>query len=505
MSRASNVFGKKTVTNFEGYPAYKRSLEERYLQAVLTNTFGNTFYANTDQLIQQSVELHKEMIATDPVFAAKALVFARNNGYMRLAPLYGLYHLSQLQDENYKGLFDATFERVVRIPSDLTDFLSILEGEGRGQGGRRVKRAVAKFLRDSMTEYWALKYNGRGRGYSLGDVVATSHPVAKDSVQSALFRYVMGRDVDEAEMKESLPQIYAFERLKKAETDEERVHWIHKGRLPYDIVTATVPKPSKAVWEAIMEQMPIFALLRHLNTLDRHGLLEDRKILDYIRLRLTDKETLTNSKILPFRFVSAFNRVGNALVRDALRQAVDLTFDNLPEIKGRTAVFLDCSASMSGEYLQIAATFAFALYRKTGGDGLVWGFNSDVVDLQPSLVDSILSQVSRVYAHGGTDTSAPINQLRMMGEHVDNIVLITDEEQNMGSVFYRGLREYRSQVHENTRAFIINVAPYGNALVPEDDHLTHYVYGWSDQVLQYLSFSTQGYGGLVDRVKSINL
>lgn len=173
MSRAKQLFSVKLsdITNREGYPAYTRPIEEQYVQTLLTNTLGNTFYADNNTLLNESNKLHDKMLEENPEFAAKALVFARNKGLMRLQPIFGLAKLSSVSTE----LFLKVFSQVILIPFDLQDFMVILKSQGRGQGGRAIKRQIAQFL-NTVSEYWAIKYNGRGRGYSLGDIVKTIHP-----------------------------------------------------------------------------------------------------------------------------------------------------------------------------------------------------------------------------------------------------------------------------------------------------------------------------------------
>lgn len=499
MSRARIMFyqyveaEKPTIKNRDGYPAYERSLEEQYLQTLLTNTLGNTFYATKDELLQEATEIHDRMLQADPEFAAKALIFARNEGFMRLQPTFGLAKLAGVQPD----LFTKVFDRVILIPSDLQDFFVILKNLRGGEGGRAVKRTVARWL-NNISEYWAIKYNGRGRGYSLGDIVKTTHPVPKNDRQKALFAYLIGKEYD----TNLLPQVTAFERLKKAETTKDKIAAITEGKLPHEVVTGTV-KPDKDIWNAIVPQMPVFALLRHLNTLSRAGVLEENR--QYITERLTNAEALRKTKILPFRFLNAFEQVEEPWLRDVLRQAVELTFANLPEIPGRTAIFLDVSGSMTGSYVRIGAVFALALFKKTGGNCMFWLFNTDVRQFKPSVYDSILTQAERIRASGGTDTGAPMRLLRETREKVNQIIMITDEQQNTGSPFYRELLLYRKHINPEAKAFIIDIAPYRSAMVPEGDTLTHYIYGWSDQVLQYISFATQGYGGMVNRVRGISL
>ncbi|MEI7024865.1 TROVE domain-containing protein [Paenibacillus sp. y28] len=496
MSVAKKMFASQLPTAFNkhGFPAYTRSEEEQYIQTLLTNTLGSTFYAGAGELLEDAAALHTVMAGKNPEFMAKALVFARNEGLMRLQPLFGLAILSAHRPD----LFAKVFPSVVRIPSDLSDFLTILKGLGRGEGGRAVKRQVNRFLAN-VTEYWALKYNGRGRGYSLGDAIATAHPKPQDLQQQALYRYLRGQEANLA----LLPQVEALEQLKRAETEAEQIAWIGKGRLPYETVTGAI-KPTRAVWEALLYQMPTFALLRHLNALDRAGVFENRTNLDYVAARLTDREALRKSSILPFRFAAAFRQIQRPELRDALREAVELTFGHLPDIGDNTAIFLDVSGSMDGEYLQIGSVFALALYKKTNGSSLFWLFDTEVIHAMPSRHDSILTQADRIHARGGTDTGAPVRGLIKQQKRVDQIIIITDEQQNSGSPFYTELANYRAKINPNVKAFIVDISPYRHAMVPPQDANTFYIYGWSDQVLSYIAQTVKGYRTMVQRVEAIH-
>lgn len=497
MSRATAMFApsvpRPTTANREGYPAYERPLAEQYLQVLLTNTLGNTFYASGERLLTEAEALHDRMAAEDPELMAKALVFARNEGFMRLQPTWGLAKLAGVRPD----LFARAFDHVILIPSDLQDFMTILGSMGRGQGGRAVKRQVARWLNNKLGEYWAIKYNGRGRGYSLGDIVRTVHPKPAGAKQSVLFKYVVHGEC----ARDFFPQIQAFELLKRARTPEQRAELVTEGRLPHEVVTG-VGGLDKACWRALVPQLPFMALLRNLNTLARHGVLDEFREL--IAKRLTNEEALRRARVFPFQFLKAFRQVDIPWVRDVLRQAVEITVSNIPEIPGKTAIFLDTSSSMDGDYVLIGAVFALALYKRTGGNAIFWTFDTRVHPQSPSLMDSVLSQAGRIQADGGTDTSAPIRRLTAGSVPVDNIIMITDEQQTAGSLFYHTLVDYRRKVRP-ARAFVIDVSPYRSAMVPTSDRLTHYIYGWSDVVLRYIPLVCQGYGGMVERVAGIAL
>ena len=99
MGHAKKLFGNLSLSdestlNREGFPAFKRDWKEEYLQMLLCNTMSNTFYADSRELCANALELHRFAADEDPVFMAQSLVYARNEGFMRLQPLVGLAVLS---------------------------------------------------------------------------------------------------------------------------------------------------------------------------------------------------------------------------------------------------------------------------------------------------------------------------------------------------------------------------------------------------------------------------
>ena len=129
-------------------------------------------------------------------------------------------------------------------------------------------------------------------------------------------------------------------------------------------------------------------------------------------------------------------------------------------------------------------------------------FNTKLYDPKPSLYDSIISQAERIEALGGTDTSVGIRHLIENKIVVDNIIIITDEEQNAGSSFNTQLSDYRRKINSDAKVRIVNVSPYANAMNPPEDELTFYVYGWSDAVVSYVANAANGYCTLIDVIEN---
>jgi 60 kDa SS-A/Ro ribonucleoprotein len=468
---------------------------------LLTNTFGSTFYVSQRGVIDEANALHDKLVKTDPEFAAKAMVYARGKGYMRTQPVYGLAKLvsfqgSTVEKQRRRMLAEQAFSGVVRTPNDLYDFITLTQSMGCRLNGRRLKRMVNQWLTSKMSEYWAIKYGSAGKsGMSLRKVLRHFHPD-----HSELFRYLRqgrGEKAFEANLEE-LPQIRAFEALKQAKTDAEKVKAITEGRLPHEVATSFAGS-SKAVWDAIVPQLPVFALVRNLATLERQGVLDGHRAL--IEGKLSNPEVIKRSRMFPFRFLQASEKVGSNWATDALRDAVELAFVNVPAIEGRTAVFLDISVSMNGDFLRTAALFAISIMKQTKLNGRLITFNDRAHDVQVSARDSILTQASRIQVNGCTNVAAPMYKLLQERDKVDTVVLISDEQQNAGTPFYDVLMQYRRSINPNVRSFLINVSPYRNAIVDPKDPQVSYIFGWSDQVLSFMSLASQGWKSMADAIR----
>lgn len=494
MTRLRRLFGARArsagapATNHDRYPAWERSPHERYLQTLLTNTFGQTFYASQRELVADAASVHREMVALDPAFCADALVYARSEGFMRSQPIYGLAMLASVDGPH----FERAFGGVIRTPNDLCDFATVTKALRGNHGGRRIKRVAGRWLADRMTPYWAIKYGGASRGYSLKDLVRIYHP--KGASKAALFTHLAGKSTSLAE----LPQLAAYADLKRATTDDDRAAAIVAGRLPHEVVTPFIGS-SRRLWSALVPQLPVFALLRHLAALERHGVLDAHR--EHVTALFTNPRVIEASKILPFRFLTAAGKVQSAWVKDALREALELSFASVPSVTGRTAVMLDRSGSMSG-FMQTAALFAICTLRKAELNGRLLAFDHELEEVSVSARDSVLTQAQAIKARGGTNVALPMERLLKDRDRVDNIVMITDEQQNQGTPFVDVLDRYRAKVNPNVNVFIIDVSPYRHGLTPKADARTWYVYGWSDQALKFVALAGQGFGTLVDHVRS---
>jgi 60 kDa SS-A/Ro ribonucleoprotein len=54
------------LTNREGYPAWERPIEEQVVQVLVCNTFGQSFYADSKTMIQETESVMDQMYQPYP-------------------------------------------------------------------------------------------------------------------------------------------------------------------------------------------------------------------------------------------------------------------------------------------------------------------------------------------------------------------------------------------------------------------------------------------------------
>src|SRR5690606_39114792 len=102
-----------------------------------------------------------------------------------------------------------------------------------------------------------------------------------------------------------LRQIWAFERLQRARRPSEAARLIAE----YDLPRETVPTQhltSPEVWAALLQRMPLEAMVRNLATMTRIGLLAPlSEAAATVANRLRDGEAIRRARLHPIKVLAA--------------------------------------------------------------------------------------------------------------------------------------------------------------------------------------------------------
>lgn len=451
---------------------------------------GGSYYATERALTAENASAVMRCIDADGVRVVETIVAVSEAGR---APkndpaIFALALVTAQGDVAARRAAFAALPRVCRTGTHLFHFAQYVE-QFRGWG-RGLRQAIGAWYTGQSARdlaYQAVKYRQRD-GWSHRDLLRLAHPTPATEQHAALFHWMtqgwpgVG---DEPHPDAVLRLIWAFERAQRATDADEIVQLIRDERLPREAVP-TEWLTNAAVWEALLDEMPMTAMIRNLATMTRVGLLDATSdATAKVIAELGNAKRLRAARVHPIAVLAALLtyqsgrgvRGGNTWapvtrIVDALDATFYMAFSNVEPTGKRWLLALDVSGSMGGGVvagvpglsprvasaamaLVTAATetqhqfVAFTANAPFTGDWDAWRANSGVSPLTISprqRLDDVVRQVSSL-PMGGTDCALPMLWALEHKAPVDVFVVYTDSETWHGAIHpAEALRRYRAEM-----------------------------------------------------------
>lgn len=384
-----------------------------------------------------------------------------------------------------KAACDAV-RRVCRTGTHLFIFARYVE-QFRGWG-RGLRRAVADwYTRPNVDDvaYQAVKYRQR-EGWSHRDLLRLSHPDG-DAPHAALFDWIC-RPTSES----AVPLIVEGFRRAQTATPKECARLVANYRLPWEALPDTA-LDEPAVWDALLPDMGLTALIRQLGRLTRLGVLGPMSEgVGIASARLTDKDQLRRARVHPLTILTALVTYASGSgfkgsqtwepvprILEALNDAFYLAFDTLEPAGKRTLVALDVSGSMltgtvAGSPLapfQASAAMAMTVVR-TEPTYHTMAFSGGFVPLAltPSQrFDDVMRTMSNM-PFQRTDCAVPMLRAAANRVPVDTFVIYTDNETWSGGVHpFQALENYRQAMGIPARLAVVGMTSTGFSIANPRD------------------------------------
>lgn len=413
-----------------------------------------------------------------------------------------------------KAAYDA-LPYICRIPTHLFQFVELCEqlsGATKSTGwGRAHKRAICKWYNNFQDKPLKLailvtKYRNRN-GWTHRDVLRLAHTKPESQEVSAVLRYVIKGletcmndfDKDEAseKMKEMLYFLQAVEDANKCTHVDNLVYLIEQYKLVREHIPTNFLNCAD-VWRALLQDMPMTAMIRNLGKMSAVGLLQDGSDAERVVCKkLNNVELLQSSRIHPFSVLLAYYTYKNpdkakgrkssltwhpnGKVVLALDSAFYKSFKNVTPTNKRICIALDVSGSMDSYTVngssQLTAREASAaltmVTMKTEQKYSVVAFSHQLqtVTLKPSMdMNTVINVVSRI-PMGGTDCALPMEWARKKNKKFDVFLIYTDCETYFGRIHpAEALKNYRiSSGISDARMIVAGMTSNGFSIADPED------------------------------------
>jgi 60 kDa SS-A/Ro ribonucleoprotein len=528
------ILGSAQVPNSAGGFAWAVDDWTRLDRFLILGSEGPSYYASERTLTRENAEAVLRCVQADGSRTVARIVEISQGGR---APkndpaLFALALAAGLGDAPTRQAAFAVLPRVARTGTHLFHFAQYVEGF-RGWG-RGLRRAVGGWYAQPAERlaYQAIKYRQRD-GWSHRDLLRLAHPTAPTPQHQELYHWLVKGwpGVGEEPHPDAvLRRIWAVERAKQTTNADEIVRLIREERLPREAVPTHWLRQA-AVWEALLDDMPMTALIRNLATMTRIGLIAPgAEATRRVVAQIGDAERLRRARVHPIQVLSALRTyaAGRGVrgsgtwtaapaVIDALDGAFYAAFGNVTPSGARWLLALDVSGSMT--YGAIAgvpgltprdASAAMALVTAatepahtivgfTAGDSpsMHAGYGTAITSLalgpRQRLDDAV--QVVSSLRFGGTDCSLPMRWALDRKVEADVFVIYTDSETWYGDIHpVQALRRYRERMGIAAKLIVVAMMSNGFSIADPSDGGMLDVIGFDTATPQLIADFGRGLG-----------
>ena len=502
--------GSGQVPNSAGGYAWPVDDWARLDRFLLLGSEGGSYYASERALTADNARAVERCVAADGARTVARIVEVSQQG--RAAKndpaIFALAMAAKLGDLETRRAALAAMPQVCRIGTHVMHFAEYVQAFGGW--GRGTRNAVARWYNGKPADklaYQLIKYQARD-GWSNRDLLRLSHPKAPSSEHDLLYRWVVKGDLPaDGPTTGGLGLVSALERTRTATSVDEVVQLVRDFDLPREAIPTEWLGEAR-VWDALLERMPLTAMIRNLATMTRVGLIAPMsEATRHVVRQLADTRRLREARVHPIALLAALKTYAAGqgarghnvwkpiqAVVDALDAAFYTAFQNVEPSGARMLLALDVSGSMecgavagvpgltprvasAAMALVTAATeerHAFVAFTNGGrggrvaGDGQMDGITP--LDISPRWrLDAVLKRTGGL-PFAGTDCSLPMRWALNARVEVDVFCVYTDSETWAGPVHpAQALREYRERSGIPAKLVVVGMVSNGFSIADPDD------------------------------------
>lgn len=465
---------------------------ERFL---IIGSEGGTYYVSERKLTVDNAKAIDNLISIDGKRVVDTVVAVSEGGK---APkndpaLFVLAMAASNENKATRRYALSNLDRVARTGTHLFTFVSYVN-EMRGWG-RLLREAIKNWYQKKDADnlaYQVAKYQSRNK-WSHRDLLRLVKPVPEDAGHQNVYAWAANKR-ERMDMLTTPDIIVGYEKAKNENNADPNViaNLIREYRLTREMVpTESLNYP--VVWEALLERMPMTAMIRNLGNLTKHGIVAEgsegaSKVIDALnvvnirRARVHPLQILvaisTYSRGQGFRGTGEWTPVESVV--KALDDAFYMAFDNVEPTGKRILTALDVSSSMgwgtiAGMGSITPAEGAAAMLMVTARSEENCHFMAFAQGLSKLKITKNMNldrviQATRLGTFGGTDCAQPMLYALEKKLKIDTFIVYTDNETWAGSIHpHVALQKYRDKMGIPAKLIVVGMeANYFTIADPND-------------------------------------
>jgi len=321
---------------------------------------------------------------------------------------------------------------------------------------RALRTEIARYLHEREADPEWFDSTALVARKALKRMYALLHVPPGERAQKILF--------DEDPPAES--RLFALKTLVKAESPADQARAIVEHAIPYRVAATVIKQMTPTVLLALIERMSPQELINNLGALQRRGAFDNADLKSLIEAKLALAKTA--GRVSAFKAEEAIKASD---LSDQVRRSLEEVADAQVKAKGRinrpTALLIDKSGSMNvaielGKRIGalVSSVSAQALY--------VYAFDTVAYPIESAGDDLAAWEkaLKGITAGGNTSCGVALETMRRKQQYVEQIIVVTDEEENTAPLFVPTLKKYREEVKADPTVCFVRT-PGGRTLLED--------------------------------------
>jgi len=250
-------------------------------------------------------------------------------------------------------------------------------------------------------------------------------------------------------------RVHALKVLARATSPDEQARAIVAHQVPFRVAVTVVQQMTPPVLRALIERMSPQDAINNLALLRRHGALDDVELKGLVDEKLDAARTA--GRVSAFKAAEAVKAAGvSAEVRAKLEHVADAQVKAKGRINRPTALLIDKSGSMEIA-IELGKRIGAMLSAVCAAELYVYAFDSMAFPIKPgsSELASWEKALRGITATGSTSGGVALEMLRRKRQVVEQLIVISDQEENTPPHFVDALQKYRAELQvEPTVCFV---------------------------------------------------
>jgi hypothetical protein len=259
-------------------------------------------------------------------------------------------------------------------------------------------------------------------------------------------------------------KLHALKQIRRATSPGEQARVIAEHRIPYRVATSVIKKMTPSVLAALIDVMSPQEVINNMGALRRRGVFDNADLKTLVEQKLEAAQK--DGRVSAYKAKKPAEKAG--VSRDPTGKLDRITETRLKakgQIKRPTALLVDKSGSMDIA-IDVAKQIGALISSLCTSDLFVYAFDTSAYPI--TVAGDSLSDWEESFrgieAAGGTSCGVALEWMRKKKQYVEQILMVTDEEENEHPFFIQTLERYGYDLKTTPTVCIVKIGGVSNQI-----------------------------------------